>query len=852
MGAIFRAREAGLDRVVAYKVMRPHLAASAEARDRFRREAQATAELCHPGIVPVFGLVTDACGLPAYAMELVEGQDLEEAVKELRRQGPADPDGRDDRLRELIGHVARTCRIVAFAHGKGYIHGDIKPRNILIAGPEATRMLDWGVARRIERRDDDPAEHNGVGERPHFHRAGTYDYQGPSADRGEEADERSDVLSLGVTLFYVLAGRTPGRGPDRDIPRHLDDVLPALLAIARTATEPGRADRYQAAADLAEDIEHALNGERVAAYAEPPIARARRWIGENPWKAAAAVFSAIALLIAAAVGFAIDARRQAQLRDRDIREARDRRERDLQAAREQHESDLQKAHDALVAAARDTARRGDWPRALDSYRRAIADGRPDRLRLRVERLAGFFAVGDRPTLEQELNELKGRTDLDRLAAPVDLARGSLLLCNLDAQDEGRRLVRRALRRRKDLISDADPDYAEALAETNPRKVIEHLRSALAREPLHFPSHGALLAAFLSTGELAEARRQCDQMERLFPASTPPTFIRATADLIEGNQPSLGRRLDELTARLGPSRASDAKALRAFCETATDVFNQFDRYRSTPGGLGFFGNLKLASSLARLRKDAPAALRPVTFPVPTVGLFLGAIDAIAEAYSISRGPTGMQSGKLMALFERHPDAMILALAVSDRLPATIGMIREADLRALREAFTDVARLAERSANIPTLVPHSAIGYQARILGAIMDVSWLKITPGPGREHVERLLDQLRVLVTEGRRREAVRQEGLVLLLKMLTSSLNPKLAADWKLDTPDGLEAYRRRCRLLSAYGRSLLENWLDDEPDNAVARGWLEQLRAWAERQEKGPDFAHPPGAGPPAEGRPK
>ena len=97
---------------------------------------------------------------------------------------------------------------------------------------------------------------------------------------------------------------------------------------------------------------------------------------------------------------------------------------------------------------------------------------------------------------------------------------------------------------------------------------------------------------------------------------------------------------------------------------------------------------------------------------------------------------------------------------------------------------------------------------------------------------RLWDNLRRLITEGHRRQRDREQGLELLLKMIVAPPTREQAVNWKRDASEGSRAYRLRCRQLYSFSRTLVENWLDDEPVNAKARQWLDELRAWAERED--------------------
>ncbi len=231
MGIVYLAEDAKLKRRLAIKAMKPALAASASAGERFLREAQTTASIKHPNIVTIYQVDQDR-GVPFIAMELLEGESLEDRLR------------RDKKL-----SVAETVRIgreialgLAEAHKKGLIHRDIKPGNIWLEGPDAqVKILDFGLAHGAE-------EELHVGKEPMV--AGTPAYMAPEQARAENLDARSDLFSLGCVLYRACTGTFPFPGkrvsavlaavkekdaaPPRqlspDIPGWLSDLIVAMLA----------------------------------------------------------------------------------------------------------------------------------------------------------------------------------------------------------------------------------------------------------------------------------------------------------------------------------------------------------------------------------------------------------------------------------------------------------------------------------------------------------------------------------------------------------------------------------------------------------------------------------------------
>jgi Leucine-rich repeat (LRR) protein len=250
MGVVFLAEDVSLRRPVALKVMRPALAASASARERFVREARAAAAVRHDHVVTIYQVGEDR-GVPFLAMERLEGESLDEC---LRRPGRLPtPD---------VLRVGRQIALgLAAAHERGLIHRDIKPANLwLEAGSGRVKILDFGLARAAE--PDAHLTGSGV-------IVGTPAYIAPEQARGEPVDHRADLFSLGCVLYRLCTGKLPFRGKDptslllslaQDTPRPVRTLNPAVppalaelvmqllskAAEGRPASAAAVADRLQA------------------------------------------------------------------------------------------------------------------------------------------------------------------------------------------------------------------------------------------------------------------------------------------------------------------------------------------------------------------------------------------------------------------------------------------------------------------------------------------------------------------------------------------------------------------------------------------------------------------------------
>jgi hypothetical protein len=216
MGVVYLARDVNLDRSVAIKLLPPDMAGDSEPKERFLREARTAAQLSHPNIVPIH-LVEERDGLVYFVMTVIEGESLGERV---RRTGPL-------RSGEAVRMIQEVAWALAYAHGRGVVHRDIKPDNILIERATGRALLtDFGIARSTA----------AVGLTTPGLILGTLQYMAPEqADSAAPIDGRSDLYALGVTAFYALSGRLPFESEQVPalIAAHLLEPAPPVASVAR-------------------------------------------------------------------------------------------------------------------------------------------------------------------------------------------------------------------------------------------------------------------------------------------------------------------------------------------------------------------------------------------------------------------------------------------------------------------------------------------------------------------------------------------------------------------------------------------------------------------------------------------
>jgi hypothetical protein len=298
MGEVLLGRDPALRRTVAIKRIDPELLGRPSVIKRFFAEAQITAQLDHPSIVPIYGIERDAMGRLAYAMKFVRGQTLTElmtaarAALESRREL-----GEGQTLKARVELLLPVLNAIDYAHRRGVIHRDLKPDNIMIGEYGEVLVMDWGIARPIGKRDRVTVS-GGVEKTRSGSLVGTPSYMSPEQASGatEELDGTSDQYALGLILFELVTLRralvadTSFETVVRAAAGHrapivhfnAREVIPReLRAIIEKATQRNPDNRYPDVASFADDLRRFLRDESVAAEPDSSLQRAQRWVGRN-------------------------------------------------------------------------------------------------------------------------------------------------------------------------------------------------------------------------------------------------------------------------------------------------------------------------------------------------------------------------------------------------------------------------------------------------------------------------------------------------------------------------------------------------------------------------------------------
>jgi serine/threonine protein kinase len=290
MGAVYKARDKELDRLVAVKLIRPELARSPEMLRRFKQELILARQVTHKNVIRIFDL-GQSDGTKFITMDFVEGQDLRALLRERGKLPPP----------EAAKIMLQICRALEAAHAEHVIHRDLKPQNIMLGENGRVYVMDFGIARS--------AHVPGMTQTGAL--MGTPEYMSPEQARGEKLDERSDIFSLGVVFYEILTGKSPypsdtplatlWKRMDEPVtpPSQLErDLPPALDAIVVKALEIVPENRFGSAREMAHQLEIWLGPSAESSAIFLPAPRTASY-----WKWASAALGF--LLITAMVAFRI-------------------------------------------------------------------------------------------------------------------------------------------------------------------------------------------------------------------------------------------------------------------------------------------------------------------------------------------------------------------------------------------------------------------------------------------------------------------------------------------------------------------------------------------------------------------
>src|SRR5579862_7554009 len=250
MGAVYKARDTELERLVALKLIRPELASNPEILRRFKQELILAREVTHRNVIRIFDL-GQAQGVKFITMEFVEGRDLRSVIRE---RGKLPPE-------ETVTIIAQVCRALEAAHAAGVVHRDLKPQNIMLDAKDRVFVMDFGIAHSLET----------PGMTQTGALMGTPEYMSPEQAKGMKVDARSDLFALGIIFYEMLTGVSPYKADTAmatllkrttekpQPPAELDPTIPKVLSdVVMKCLEIDRDYRFSTAREILEDLGHEM------------------------------------------------------------------------------------------------------------------------------------------------------------------------------------------------------------------------------------------------------------------------------------------------------------------------------------------------------------------------------------------------------------------------------------------------------------------------------------------------------------------------------------------------------------------------------------------------------------------
>jgi serine/threonine-protein kinase len=637
LGEVFLAMDEELGREVALKEIQGRHADRPESRARFLIEAEVTGGLEHPGIVPVYGLGQYPDGRPYYAMRFIRGRTLKDAIDDYHDADgePHDPGERTLELRALLNRLIDVCNALAYAHTRGILHRDIKPANIMLGSFGETLVVDWGLAKTLDR-PETPSEGELQPLRPlsagasgtgtmYGSTVGTPNFMSPEQAAGQldRLGPASDVYSIGTTLYCILTGRPPFHEPALGLllqkvragqfprPRAVNrQVPPALEAICLKAMALMPEDRYHTARLLADDLEHWLADEPVSVYPEPWTVRLARWARRHKTLVTTSAALVLTATVALAIGTVMIQREKART------------EANFQLARAATDEMLTKLAEVELADVpqMETVRRNMFGQALKFYQKFLAQRGQDRS-IRQETGRANLRLGD-------IEEMLG----DYVAAEAAYDRAINLLAALAADQPGggTAAVRRDLAsarhklgmmlKKSNRLTEAEKALREA----------ERLRGELvAADPDNAADQADATATAYQLGTVLARLGRVKEVETAYGAAVDAERKRAAA---HPDRPGYSRELARYLnnrgilqrATLGDQKVAEASFREALglqktlAEKSPTVAGlQWERARTTSNLAGTLMNTQGAALAVPVYREALGLLKQLADDYPTV-------------------------------------------------------------------------------------------------------------------------------------------------------------------------------------------------------------------------------------------
>ncbi len=855
LGEVYIAEDRELHRDVALKLVKQDYADRVESRSRFVTEAEITAGLEHPNIVPVYGLGEGDDGRPYYAMKFIRGESLRKRIDQYHyqiRQRELSAKAQSLGLRELLGHFVDTCQAVEYAHSRGVIHRDLKPANVMLGRYGETLVVDWGLAKALGR-DEQQQENNETTLQPSSREdssetmygrpLGTMPFASPEQVAGklDEVGPASDVYSLGATLYVILTGKSAFRGTQQEIvdnvlagvfprPRQVNPLVPAALeAICVKAMSYRPEHRYGSPTQLANDIGAWLADEPVEAYTDPFTTRWRRWVKRHRGLAAGTAASIVVTLVGSVIGLVLlsDMNRQLETRNSELEKANteiqnknyliQNQNQEINEQKNQITEDRDRIENAYETETRLSAnlaaRRGQWNDVLRIVDQAIAEGHQDPVARRLDRVKALYGLIRTEECGQEVDALYALTDKAGHDAEIDLWYGDMLLLKHDAEP-AKKFIQQALERG---LAPADEYYARALLEPKTDKAVEHLEAALEKDRYHQRAYHYLIANLIMLGRREEARENITLGRILFPDDCNLTLLSSWEWAMEGDADSSIAALRDLRPILNDQDFRLAERLFRGLAKSVNTMDHWER------GLSWKEMYELGRMVIDFQRLGTSGIHSDKTQFPLSMEFRPGGSAVA-AYSSLLKMFGWKTALTMSIgvdvaddltkmTPLHPDGFLHF--VRAQIYFTNDRITEA-----RDAYAAASKL-------PALIPN----VQREALYCLCMTEQLLFLQTKEEERLDAALDALRRRLQCGPMSSPHSSNVIKLCLKMNELDLARTIIRARLKETPEDVawqlrlaDVERRDSNLLLAL--RLVERALEQDPQNVPARTFREETLA--------------------------